>query len=123
MDFDYDLREFGGVCRLFPLPDLVCFPHALLPLHIFEPRYRQMTEDALAGDQFITMVQIRPAAEGSPWAEPVPDRQGRLPGPDRAARTIGPTAGSIFCCMGAAGCTSSDRFPPRSSTRFGRRNS
>ena len=72
MDFDYDLREFDGLCRLFPLPDLVCFPHALLPLHIFEPRYRQMTEDALAGDQFITMVQIRPAAEGSPWAEPVP---------------------------------------------------
>jgi Lon protease-like protein len=72
MDFDYDLREFSGLCRLFPLPDLVCFPHALLPLHIFEPRYREMTEDALAGDHFVTMVQIPPAPEGSPWDEPVP---------------------------------------------------
>src|SRR5215467_8895356 len=37
-----------GVARLFPLPDLVLFPHVLLPLHIFEPRYRLLTEDALA---------------------------------------------------------------------------
>ena len=72
MDFDSELHDFSNQCRLFPLPDVLLFPHALLPLHIFEPRYRQMTEDALAGDRLITMVQIRPAPEGSPWAEPVP---------------------------------------------------
>ena len=72
MDFDSDLPDFSRLCRLFPLPDVLLFPHALLPLHIFEPRYRQMTEDALAGDRLVTMVQIRPAPKGSPWVEPVP---------------------------------------------------
>jgi Lon protease-like protein len=72
MDFNSEIREFSNHCRLFPLPDVVLFPHALLPLHIFEPRYRQMTEDALAGDRLVTMVQIRSAQQGSPWVEPVP---------------------------------------------------
>src|SRR5258705_13557132 len=35
---------------IFPLP-LVLFPGARQPLHIFEPRYRQMLADCLAGDQ------------------------------------------------------------------------
>lgn len=51
--------------RLFPLPGVVFFPHSILPLHIFEPRYRQMTEDALAGDRLITMVMARP--DGGGW--------------------------------------------------------
>src|SRR4051812_3622813 len=73
MDFDPEAADFPNQCRLFPLPDLVLFPHALLPLHIFEPRYRQMTADALAEDGLVTMVQIRPPPEGCPpWAEPVP---------------------------------------------------
>jgi Lon protease-like protein len=50
---------FGGIVRLFPLPDLVFFPHVIQPLHIFEPRYRQMTSDALADDHLITLVQLR----------------------------------------------------------------
>jgi Lon protease-like protein len=72
MNFNSQLDDFSSRCRLFPLPDVVLFPHALLPLHIFEPRYRQMTEDALAGDRLVTMVQIRPFVKGSPWVEPVP---------------------------------------------------
>ncbi len=60
MDPDHDLRDFHNVCRLFPLPKVVLFPHAVLPLHIFEPRYRQMTEDALAADKLVTIVQLRP---------------------------------------------------------------
>jgi uncharacterized protein len=72
MDFDSELSDFSNRCRLFPLPDVVLFPHALLPLHIFEPRYRQMTEDALAGDRLVTMVQIRTSPTGSHWLEPVP---------------------------------------------------
>jgi Lon protease-like protein len=49
---------------LFPLPDVVLFPNVCLPLHIFEPRYREMTADALAGDRIIGMVLLRPGWEG-----------------------------------------------------------
>ena len=66
--------EFDRVVRLFPLPNVVFFPHAVLPLHIFEPRYRQMTEEALASDRLITMVMIRPGADlaiEDPPIEPV----------------------------------------------------
>lgn len=59
MEDDRDIRNFSGLCRLFPLPRVVQFPHSVLPLHIFEPRYRQMTEDALAGDKLVTIVQLR----------------------------------------------------------------
>ncbi len=67
-----DLLDFSGVTRLFPLPKVVLFPHVILPLHIFEPRYRQMTEDAIKDDHLITMVQSRPIAPGTPCLEPVP---------------------------------------------------
>jgi Lon protease-like protein len=40
---------------LFPLPDVVLFPYALMPLHIFEDRYRQMTRQLLEGDKLIVM--------------------------------------------------------------------
>jgi Lon protease-like protein len=43
---------------LFPLPQAVLMPGALLPLHVFEPRYRAMVRDALAGHQSIGVVQI-----------------------------------------------------------------
>lgn len=45
---------------LFPLPNVVLFPHARVPLHVFEPRYRQMTAHALAGDRRIGMIAVRP---------------------------------------------------------------
>ena len=48
---------------LFPLPSVVLFPNVFLPLHIFEPRYRQMIADALAGDRIIGMVTLRPGHE------------------------------------------------------------
>lgn len=72
MDIHSDLHDFSGGVRLFPLPNVVLFPHVILPLHIFEPRYRQMTEDALQDDHLITMVQSRPIGAGSPCFEPVP---------------------------------------------------
>jgi Lon protease-like protein len=49
---------------IFPLPNVVLFPNVFLPLHIFEPRYRQMVEDALKGDRIIGMVLLRPGWEG-----------------------------------------------------------
>jgi Lon protease-like protein len=72
MDIHSELRDFSGLCRLFPLPNVVLFPHVILPLHIFEPRYRQMTQDALDDDQLVTIVQARPRDQGNPWLEPVP---------------------------------------------------
>src|SRR4051812_15718215 len=78
MDDDYDLRDFGNVCRLFPLPGVVLFPHAVLPLHIFEPRYRQMTEDALATDRLITIVQVRPPEEWTTPGQPTLEEYGCL---------------------------------------------
>jgi uncharacterized protein len=50
---------------IFPLPNVVLFPNVFLPLHIFEPRYRQMVADALAGDRIIGMVLLRPGWEGN----------------------------------------------------------
>jgi len=44
---------------VFPLAGAILFPGAQLPLHIFEPRYRAMIADALAGDRLIGMVQPR----------------------------------------------------------------
>jgi Lon protease-like protein len=58
------LSDFGGVARLFPLPNLVLFPHVVQDLHIFEPRYRQMTADALAGDSLIALVMLKDEDEG-----------------------------------------------------------
>src|SRR5437762_6507133 len=57
------LSGFAGLARMFPLPNLVFFPQVMQPLHIFEPRYRQMTADALAGDRLITLVLLRPGWE------------------------------------------------------------
>jgi Lon protease-like protein len=48
---------------LFPLPTVVLFPNVPLPLHIFEPRYRQMIAEALDGDRIIGMVLLRPGYE------------------------------------------------------------
>ena len=49
---------------IFPLPNAVLFPTALLPLHVFEPRYRAMVNDALDSERLIGMVMLRPGWEG-----------------------------------------------------------
>jgi hypothetical protein len=48
---------------VFPLAGALLFPRTQLPLHIFEPRYRAMVRDALAGDRLIGMVQPRDQKE------------------------------------------------------------
>lgn len=62
-DVPSPLGPFTGQVRLFPLPNLVLFPHVVQPLHIFEPRYRQLMADALAGDRLITMALLQPGWE------------------------------------------------------------
>jgi uncharacterized protein len=48
---------------LFPLPDVVFFPNTLLPLHVFEARYRAMVVDCLARDKRLAVVGLRPGYE------------------------------------------------------------
>jgi Lon protease-like protein len=55
---------------IFPLPDVVLFPHTLLPLHIFEPRYRQMVRDCLDGDRRLAMALLRPGWENDYYGRP-----------------------------------------------------
>jgi uncharacterized protein len=55
---------------IFPLPDVTLFPRTLLPLHIFEARYRAMIADALARDRRICMVRLRPGYEASYAGKP-----------------------------------------------------
>ncbi len=62
-ELSYSFEEFSGRARLFPLPNLVLFPHVMQPLHIFEERYRELLEDALAGDQLIAMAALAPGWE------------------------------------------------------------
>jgi len=60
---------------IFPLPNVVLFPNVFLPLHIFEPRYRDMVADALASDRMIGVVLLRPGwerdYEGRPPVYPI----------------------------------------------------
>lgn len=55
---------------LFPLPNVVLFPAAFLPLHIFEQRYRVMVADALAGERLIGMILLRPGWESDDEGRP-----------------------------------------------------
>ena len=60
---------------VFPLPGVVLLPNAVLPLHIFEERYRAMTEAALEGDRQIAMALLADGWQqnyyGKPAIEPV----------------------------------------------------
>ncbi len=67
----FDLRRFSGRVPLFPLPSVFLFPGAMLPLHVFEPRYRRMVRDAAAGERLIGMALLRPGWE--------PNYRGRPP--------------------------------------------
>jgi Lon protease-like protein len=55
---------------LFPLPNIVFFPHTRLPLHVFEPRYREMIKDALETDQRFGIVLLRPGWEAEYFGAP-----------------------------------------------------
>lgn len=58
-----DLDSFQGKLPLFPLPNVVHFPHVALPLHIFEERYRAMVGDAIEADRLIGIVLLKPGYE------------------------------------------------------------
>jgi Lon protease-like protein len=57
---------------IFPLPRALLFPHAVLPLHVFEPRYRKLLADCLAGDKTMAIACLQDDGE--------PDDDFLLPG-------------------------------------------
>lgn len=70
----FSAEKFSGIARLFPLPNLVVFPHVMQPLHVFEPRYKALLEEALASDGLIAMALLAPGweknYEGRPLVRP-----------------------------------------------------
>jgi Lon protease-like protein len=66
--------DIPDVIPVFPLPKVVLLPGEVLPLHIFEPRYRDMVRDALAGHRVIGMVDYAPDFQTSE-ASPTPVRE------------------------------------------------
>jgi Lon protease-like protein len=50
---------FKMIVPIFPLPNVVLFPKTLLPLHIFEQKYRAMTREVIAGDGKIAIVLLK----------------------------------------------------------------
>ncbi len=57
---------------IFPLPGVVLFPRQILPLHIFEPRYRQLVHDALAGPRLIAIALLKPGFEEQYFTKQAP---------------------------------------------------
>jgi uncharacterized protein len=55
---------------IFPLPGVHLFPHALLPLHVFESRYRDMVRDAMAGERLIAIASFEPGYESNYQGRP-----------------------------------------------------
>lgn len=64
-------EQFSGVARIFPLPNLVMFPHVMQAVHIFEPRYRALFEEAIEDDRLLALGSLAPGWEG--------DYEGRPP--------------------------------------------
>ncbi len=67
--------EVPETAPVFPLPNVVLFPRTVLPLHIFEERYKAMAADAVRGDGCIAMALLLPGWErdydGNPAYHPV----------------------------------------------------
>jgi len=59
-----------AIIPVFALPNVVLFPKTYLPLHIFEPRYRQMVDDAVMGGQCIGMALLKEGWEASYYGNP-----------------------------------------------------
>ncbi len=56
---DRDLRELS----IFPLPSVALFPGAILPLHVFEPRYRELVREALDARRILAVARLKPGFE------------------------------------------------------------
>ena len=56
-------QDLPQVIPVFPLEGVLLLPHGMLPLNIFEPRYLNMVDDAMAGERIIGMVQALPGGD------------------------------------------------------------
>ena len=65
-----NLDNFSGIVPVFPLSTVVFFPNTLLPLHIFEPRYRDMLTDSLNSEKIIAMALLKPGWEENYYGNP-----------------------------------------------------
>lgn len=67
--------QFSGQARVFPLPNVVMFPHVMQALHIFEPRYRALLEESLEDDRLMALGILAPGwekgYEGRPPLHPI----------------------------------------------------
>lgn len=64
-----DTLHVPDTVPVMTLPHTVFFPQALLPLHIFEPRYRQMLRDVLARDRLFAVARLDPTLAAQPGAD------------------------------------------------------
>jgi uncharacterized protein len=58
------------IVPIFPLPDVTLFPHTLLPLHVFEARYRLLVIDALERNRRLAIARLRPGYEATYAGKP-----------------------------------------------------
>jgi len=65
----FDLAALSSL-PIFPLPNCVLLPGGLLPLHVFEARYRELTRDCLAGHQLMAIARLRPGYEDTYYGCP-----------------------------------------------------
>ena len=57
------LNKLPTKIPIFPLSNFIVFPETTVPLNIFEPRYLRMTEDAMAQDRLIGMIQPKKSGQ------------------------------------------------------------
>jgi Lon protease-like protein len=77
-DREEDVRLVPDVVPIFPLPRTVLLPGELLPLHVFETRYRTLTRDALASHRVFGVVSIRTGHEAEQAGAPPLEEVGCL---------------------------------------------
>ena len=70
---DVDFEKALAAIPIFPLPQVVLFPEAILPLHVFEPRYRAMVQHCMATHGAMVIAQVIPGEDehGRPRISPV----------------------------------------------------
>ncbi len=95
---------------IFPLPDVTFFPHTLLPLHVFEARYRAMVIDALERDRRArrgpAAARLRGELRGQAAGVP-----GGRPGRDRLAASAWRPGATTSCSGAIAGCGFEQEVP------------
>ncbi len=75
LDVDHDdpvdiPADLLAALPIFPLPNCVLLPGGLLPLHVFEPRYRELTRDCLADSKLLAIARLQPGHEATYFGRP-----------------------------------------------------